>query len=207
MDADRAYRDRRGSCRREERAHIDVYQQGLKISKNIQHGERLPHVQSRRMQPAALSSSVGCTCPGHVKRHCVYALQTSGVEVVVSPVVIPDTTIQVELFLLDTAGNELYKDQISQYWNGVYYAMLVYDVSSMDTFESCKAWFELLKSARWEGGEGGRGKKGAVPGHTHCCSPTVSPRLWPDDHRQPFNGPTGLPGLTGVGPLCRTEDL
>ncbi|GLC43566.1 Intraflagellar transport protein 27 [Pleodorina starrii] len=75
-------------------------------------------------------------------------VMTSGVEVVVAPVTIPDTTVQVELYLLDTAGNELYKDQISQYWNGVYYALLVFDVSSMDSFEACKAWYELLKSAR-----------------------------------------------------------
>lgn len=75
-------------------------------------------------------------------------LQTSGVEVVVAPVTIPDTTVSVELFLLDTAGSDLYKEQISQYWNGVYYAILVFDVSSMESFESCKAWFELLKSAR-----------------------------------------------------------
>ncbi|PNW88859.1 hypothetical protein CHLRE_01g047950v5 [Chlamydomonas reinhardtii] len=76
-----------------------------------------------------------------------YAM-TSGVEVVVAPVTIPDTTVSVELFLLDTAGSDLYKEQISQYWNGVYYAILVFDVSSMESFESCKAWFELLKSAR-----------------------------------------------------------
>ncbi|EFJ50518.1 rab-related GTPase [Volvox carteri f. nagariensis] len=75
-------------------------------------------------------------------------VMTSGVDVVVAPIVVPDTTVQVELYLLDTAGNELYKDQISQYWNGVYYAMLVFDVSSMETFEACKAWYELLKSAR-----------------------------------------------------------
>ncbi len=78
----------------------------------------------------------------------VRSLQTSGVEVVVAPVTIPDTTVSVELFLLDTAGSDLYKEQISQYWNGVYYAILVFDVSSMESFESCKAWFELLKSAR-----------------------------------------------------------
>ncbi|GFR48252.1 hypothetical protein Agub_g10117 [Astrephomene gubernaculifera] len=73
---------------------------------------------------------------------------TSGVDVTVAPVNIPDTTTLVELYLLDTAGNELYKDQISQYWNGVYYAILVFDVSSMESFEACKAWLELLKSAR-----------------------------------------------------------
>ncbi|PNH10380.1 Intraflagellar transport protein 27 [Tetrabaena socialis] len=73
---------------------------------------------------------------------------TNGVEVVVAPVTIPDSTVQVELFLLDTAGSELYKEQISQYWNGVYYAILVFDVSSMESFEQCKAWYELLKSAR-----------------------------------------------------------
>lgn len=75
-------------------------------------------------------------------------LMTSGVEVVVAKATIPDTTAAVEMFLLDTAGNDLYKEQISQYWNGVYYALLVYDVTSMDSFESCKAWYELLKSAR-----------------------------------------------------------
>lgn len=73
---------------------------------------------------------------------------TSGVEVVVAQVPIPDTTVMVELYVLDTAGNDLYKEQISQYWNGVYYAMLVFDVTNMESFESCKAWFELLKSAR-----------------------------------------------------------
>ena len=61
---------------------------------------------------------------------------------------IPDTTVMVELYVLDTAGNDLYKEQISQYWNGVYYVMLVCDVTSMESFESCKAWFELMKSAR-----------------------------------------------------------
>lgn len=99
--------------------------------------------------------------PKRVKqcRH-MFRVQTSGVEVVVAPIIIPETTVQVELYLLDTAGHELYKDQISQYWNGVYYAILVFDVSSMENFEACKAWYELLKSARcaWGGGQ-----------HPYCC--------------------------------------
>lgn len=40
--------------------------------------------------------------------------QTSGVEVIVAPVPVPDTTAMVELFLFDTAGNDLYKDSVSQ---------------------------------------------------------------------------------------------
>ncbi|MEW5316620.1 MAG: hypothetical protein WDW38_007981 [Sanguina aurantia] len=74
---------------------------------------------------------------------------TSGVEVIVAPVPVPDTTAMVELFLFDTAGNDLYKDSVSQYWNGVYYAILVYDVTDADSFEACKSWYEELKRARW----------------------------------------------------------
>lgn len=35
-----------------------------------------------------------------------------------------------------------------QYWNGVYYAILVYDVTNADSFEACKTWYEELKRAR-----------------------------------------------------------
>jgi GTPase SAR1 family protein len=74
--------------------------------------------------------------------------QTAGVDVVVAQVPIPDTTLIAELYMLDTSGSELYRESISQYWNGVYYAMVVFDVTNSDSFESCKVWMDELKKMR-----------------------------------------------------------
>ncbi|GAX86114.1 hypothetical protein CEUSTIGMA_g13527.t1 [Chlamydomonas eustigma] len=73
---------------------------------------------------------------------------TTGVDVVVAQVPIPDTTLIAELYMLDTSGSELYRESISQYWNGVYYAMVVFDVTNSDSFESCKVWMDELKKMR-----------------------------------------------------------
>ncbi|KAJ9525659.1 hypothetical protein QJQ45_003340 [Haematococcus lacustris] len=43
---------------------------------------------------------------------------------------------------------EYLMDSLAALWNGVYYAVLVYDVSSQDSFESCKLWLDELKKAR-----------------------------------------------------------
>jgi hypothetical protein len=37
-----------------------------------------------------------------------------------------------------------------QYWNGVYFALLVFDVTNPESFDSVKQWNEELKKARWE---------------------------------------------------------
>lgn len=74
---------------------------------------------------------------------------TSGIEVVVAQVPVPDTTASVELYLYDTAGSDLYRDSLAASWNGIYYALLVFDVSNADSFEACKKiWLEELKKAR-----------------------------------------------------------
>mmetsp|Transcript_20226 Transcript_20226/g.56366 ORF Transcript_20226/g.56366 Transcript_20226/m.56366 type:complete len:200 (+) Transcript_20226:127-726(+) len=73
---------------------------------------------------------------------------TLGVDIVMAQVPIPDTTILVELFLYDTAGFDVSKDALAPNWDGIYYAILVYDVSSQESFESCKEWLEELKKAR-----------------------------------------------------------
>lgn len=36
----------------------------------------------------------------------------------------------------------------AQYWNGVYFAILVFDVSNPDSFENVKNWSEELKKSR-----------------------------------------------------------
>lgn len=67
---------------------------------------------------------------------------------VVAAVQVPDTTTQVELFLVDTAGSDLYRDQVPSYWNGVYFAILVFDISSQESFAACRSWYDLLKQSR-----------------------------------------------------------
>uniref|UniRef100_A0A7S0YD33 Uncharacterized protein n=1 Tax=Polytomella parva TaxID=51329 RepID=A0A7S0YD33_9CHLO len=73
---------------------------------------------------------------------------THDVDISTVEVLIPDTTISVQMYIYDTSGNDLYKDQLAAYWNGIYYAILVYDVSNFASFDSCKQWFETLKQAR-----------------------------------------------------------
>ncbi len=67
---------------------------------------------------------------------------------VVAQVPIPETTMVAELFLLDTSGSDLYKESLAQYWSGVYFAILVFDVTNADSFESCKQWIDELKKNR-----------------------------------------------------------
>jgi GTPase SAR1 family protein len=78
----------------------------------------------------------------------VLHLQTSGVEIVIAPVHVPDTTAMVELFLFDTAGQDIYTEMAPTYWNGIQIAMLVYDVTNPESFKSCKKWLDLIKSNR-----------------------------------------------------------
>lgn len=73
---------------------------------------------------------------------------TSGVEIVIAPVHVPDTTAMVELFLFDTAGQDIYTEMAPTYWNGIQIAMLVYDVTNPESFKSCKKWLDLIKSNR-----------------------------------------------------------
>lgn len=47
-----------------------------------------------------------------------------------------------------TCGIWHLQEALANYWNGIYYAVLVYDVSSQESFEACKLWLEELKRAR-----------------------------------------------------------
>ncbi|KAG1667243.1 hypothetical protein FOA52_009808 [Chlamydomonas sp. UWO 241] len=73
---------------------------------------------------------------------------TCGVDIIPIQVPVPDTTKVAELYLMDSSGSELYREALPQHWNGVYYAMLVFDVTSAESFESCKLWLEEIKKAR-----------------------------------------------------------
>ena len=81
----------------------------------------------------------------------LFLLQTTGVEVVVAQVPIPETTLIAELYLLDTSGSDLYKEALPQYWSGVYFAILVFDITNPESFDSCKQWNDELKKNRFVG--------------------------------------------------------
>eukprot|EP00899_Mesostigma_viride_P016656 jgi/Mesvir1/24992/Mv16950-RA.1 len=73
---------------------------------------------------------------------------TAGVEVVVCPVPIPDTSAVVELFLFDTGGQDIFNDMTSKYWEGINTFILCYDATNMKSFDSCEKWFTLVQKLR-----------------------------------------------------------
>jgi GTPase SAR1 family protein len=48
----------------------------------------------------------------------------------------------INLFIWDTAGQEMYRNMIKCYYRGVAVAMVVFDVSDRTTFESVGNWFK-----------------------------------------------------------------
>ena len=49
------------------------------------------------------------------------------------------------LFIWDTAGQEMYRSMIKMYYRGVAVAIVVYDVSDRSSFESVPTWFKDIR--------------------------------------------------------------
>ena len=47
---------------------------------------------------------------------------------------------EIELFIWDTAGQEMYRSMIKMYYRGVQVAIIVFDVSERKSFESITHW-------------------------------------------------------------------
>ncbi|XP_008255299.1 intraflagellar transport protein 27 homolog isoform X2 [Oryctolagus cuniculus] len=71
---------------------------------------------------------------------------TTGVDLVVKTVPIPDTGDSVELFIFDSAGKELFSDMLDKLWESPDVLCLVYDVTSEQSFSSCGRWLEKARS-------------------------------------------------------------
>ncbi|XP_043535411.1 intraflagellar transport protein 27 homolog isoform X3 [Chiloscyllium plagiosum] len=71
---------------------------------------------------------------------------TTGVEVFVNPVPIPDTADCVELFLFDSSGKEIFYDMVESQWELVAAICLVYDITSEASFNSCTKWLERARA-------------------------------------------------------------
>ncbi|XP_042200834.1 intraflagellar transport protein 27 homolog isoform X1 [Callorhinchus milii] len=71
---------------------------------------------------------------------------TTGVEVFVKSVSIPDTNDSVELFLLDSSGKEIFYDMVAKQWENSGALCLVYDITNEVSFNSCSKWLERARA-------------------------------------------------------------
>uniref|UniRef100_A0AC11AJT7 Intraflagellar transport 27 n=1 Tax=Ovis aries TaxID=9940 RepID=A0AC11AJT7_SHEEP len=71
---------------------------------------------------------------------------TTGVDLVVKTVPVPDTGDSVELFIFDSAGKELFSEMLDKLWESPSVLCLVYDVTSEQSFTNCSKWLEKARS-------------------------------------------------------------
>lgn len=71
---------------------------------------------------------------------------TTGVDLVVKTVLVPDTGDSVELFIFDSAGKELFSEMLDKLWESPNALCLVYDVTSEQSFNNCSKWLEKARA-------------------------------------------------------------
>ncbi|XP_024847985.1 intraflagellar transport protein 27 homolog isoform X1 [Bos taurus] len=71
---------------------------------------------------------------------------TTGVDLVVKTVPVPDTGDSVELFIFDSAGKELFSEMLDKLWESPNVLCLVYDVTNEQSFTNCSKWLEKARS-------------------------------------------------------------
>ncbi|KAM6216008.1 intraflagellar transport protein 27 homolog isoform 2-T2 [Rhynchocyon petersi] len=71
---------------------------------------------------------------------------TTGVDLVVKTVPVPDTSDSVELFIFDSAGKELFSEMLDKLWEHPNVFCLVYDVTSEQSFNNCGKWLEKVRA-------------------------------------------------------------
>ena len=71
---------------------------------------------------------------------------------------IPDTSTAVELYLFDCAGQSIFNqiEANNVHYENASFLLLVYDVSSQSSYESCGKWLQQVRK--------GRSRGAAVPG-------------------------------------------
>ncbi|XP_004610548.2 intraflagellar transport protein 27 homolog [Sorex araneus] len=71
---------------------------------------------------------------------------TTGVDLVVKTVTVPDTADSVEFFIFDSAGKELFSEMLDKLWEAPNLLCLVYDVTNEPSFQSCVKWLEKARA-------------------------------------------------------------
>ncbi|NXL61555.1 IFT27 protein, partial [Chordeiles acutipennis] len=71
---------------------------------------------------------------------------TTGVELLVKAVSVPETNNSVEFFIFDSAGKDLFSEMLEKLWEQPNVLCLVYDVTNEQSFNNCAKWLEKLRS-------------------------------------------------------------
>jgi len=70
---------------------------------------------------------------------------TVGAAFLQAPVPVDDSDDKIQFGIWDTAGSERYKALAPMYYRGAEAAIIVYDITSFDSFEGAKSWVKELK--------------------------------------------------------------
>lgn len=73
---------------------------------------------------------------------------TIGIDFIIRRVNIPDTNVVVETYMVDCGGFSVSQDLLKPHWESANAVMLVYDMSSPESFENLRTWYEELKQCR-----------------------------------------------------------
>ncbi|KAK7113319.1 intraflagellar transport protein 27 homolog [Littorina saxatilis] len=73
---------------------------------------------------------------------------TTSVELLVKPVNIPDSRDQVEMYMYDSAGKEIFSENVIKFWDHPSVVMIVYDVTDETSFSSCIKWLERVRAMK-----------------------------------------------------------
>lgn len=73
-------------------------------------------------------------------------LMTTGVELLVKHIPIPETMDTVEMFLYDFAGKDIFFEQVNQHLDEAALLMVVYDVTNEQSFQSCQKWIKNVRN-------------------------------------------------------------
>ncbi|XP_030401409.1 intraflagellar transport protein 27 homolog isoform X1 [Gopherus evgoodei] len=84
-----------------------------------------------------------CNDGAHFQKN--YTL-TTGVELLVKTISVPETSDSVELFLFDSAGKELFSEMMEKLWEQPNVLCIVYDVTNEQSFNNCAKWLEKLRA-------------------------------------------------------------
>ncbi|KAJ7330138.1 hypothetical protein JRQ81_016312 [Phrynocephalus forsythii] len=84
-----------------------------------------------------------CNDGAHFQKN--YTL-TTGVELLVKTVPIPETSDSVELFLFDSASKELFSDMLEKLWEQPNAVCIIYDVTNVQSFANCDKWLEKVRA-------------------------------------------------------------
>ncbi|XP_072512037.1 intraflagellar transport protein 27 homolog isoform X1 [Notamacropus eugenii] len=71
---------------------------------------------------------------------------TTGVDLLVKHLAVPDTNDSVELFIFDSAGKELFSEMLEKLWEHPNLLCLVFDVTNEQSFSNCAKWLERVRA-------------------------------------------------------------